>query len=89
MVSSSVADGYETCSDLEKDITEALKLYMSNFISSEAETTYVCDPNNENWMMEYYGYDYYYHDYSEQTLDVHLLVLPLILILLFVDLCRQ
>jgi hypothetical protein len=70
MVSSSVTEGYDTCSDLEKDITEALKLYISNYISSEAENRnneiYAnCDPDNENWMMDYYGYDYYYHDYSE------------------------
>jgi hypothetical protein len=66
-VSSSVIEGYETCSDLEKDITEALKLYISNYISSEAEFSEIyanCDPDNENWMN--YGSEYYYyHDYSE------------------------
>lgn len=36
MVPSSIT--YETCSDLEKDITEALTLYINNYISIEAET---------------------------------------------------
>jgi DNA excision repair protein ERCC-4 len=69
MVSSSITNGYETCSDLEKEITEALKLYMINYIKSEAENSEMyanCDPDNENWYWEYYGYDdYYYHDHCE------------------------
>jgi hypothetical protein len=66
--SSSVTALYETCSDLEKDITEALVLYISNYIKWEAENEVYanCDPDNENWMMEYNGYDgYYYDDYCE------------------------
>lgn len=71
MVTPSITDGYETCSDLEKDITEALKLYMSNYINSEAETNEMyakCDPDNENWYWDYYGYDdYYYRDSNNET----------------------
>lgn len=55
---------FYTCSDLEKDIAEALKLEISNWISMDAtnEAYAHCDPDNENWLMEYLGNDYYYYD---------------------------
>jgi hypothetical protein len=69
MVSSSITDGYETCSDLEKDITEALKLYVSNYINTEAETNEMyanCDPYDEYWYYDYLWEQYYgYDDDSE------------------------
>jgi len=57
------ASGYETCADLEKDITNAFKLYIDKYIANEAVTNEMyasCDPDNENWMDDYY-YDYYYY----------------------------
>lgn len=60
--SSSIVDGYVTCSDMESDITEALKLFMNNFINNEAvsgEMYADCDPDNENWYDHLYGYDDY------------------------------
>jgi hypothetical protein len=54
---------------LEKDITEALKLYISNYINNEAENNEMyanCDPDNDYWYWEYYyGYDDDYNDSSE------------------------
>ena len=60
MVSPSIVNGYETCSDLESDITEALKLYMEEFIMNEAviyEVYATCDPENDNWYTDLYGDD--------------------------------
>ena len=51
------ASGYETCADLEKDITNAFKLYIDKYIANEAVTNEMyasCDPDNENWMDDYY-----------------------------------
>ena len=83
MTSTSITQGYETCDDLEKDITEALKLYMSDFIANEAVMNEVyasCDPDNENWWSDIYGYDdYIYHDHREYTyirLVTHLAIIP-------------
>lgn len=62
IASSSIVDGYVTCSDMESDITEALKLFMNNFINNEAvsgEMYADCDPDNENWYDHLYGYDDY------------------------------
>jgi DNA excision repair protein ERCC-4 len=67
MVSPSILDGYETCSDLESDVTEALKLYMDEFIMNEAEINEIyasCDPENDNWYSDLYGVDYYYYDHQ-------------------------
>jgi len=67
MVSPSILNGYETCSDLESDITEALKLYMNEFIMNEAvvnEMYASCDPENDNWYSDLYGVDYYYYDHQ-------------------------
>jgi DNA excision repair protein ERCC-4 len=65
MISPSIVNGYESCSDLESDITEVLKLYMNNFIKSEAvsgEKYANCDPENDDWMWGLYGYsDYFYY----------------------------
>jgi DNA excision repair protein ERCC-4 len=67
MASSSSAKGfYDTCDDLEKDIIEALKLYMVDYIANEAvinEAYASCDPDNENWWWDLFWYDddYYYH----------------------------
>eukprot|EP00956_Cyclotella_meneghiniana_P021419 scaffold39038_cov78-Cyclotella_meneghiniana.AAC.4 len=70
MVSPSIVNGYETCSDLEIDITEAIKLYMNDFINSEAVSNDMyekCDPNNDNWWWDEFGYDddYFYHDHYD------------------------
>jgi DNA excision repair protein ERCC-4 len=90
MTSTSITHGYETCNDLEKDITDALKLYMSDFIANEAlmnEVYASCDPDNENWWSDIYGYDdYVYHDHGEYTyilLVTHLAIIthPNLLIL--------
>lgn len=67
MVSPSILNGYATCSDLESDITEALKLYMNEFIMNEAvvnEMYASCDPENDNWYSDLYGVDYYYYDHQ-------------------------
>jgi hypothetical protein len=39
-------------------------LEISNWISMDAtnEAYAHCDPDNENWLMEYLGNDYYYYD---------------------------
>jgi DNA excision repair protein ERCC-4 len=69
MVSPSILNGYETCSDLESDITEALKLYMNEFIMNEAvinEMYASCDPENDNWYSDLYGVDYYYNNHDHQ-----------------------
>ncbi|KAL7517624.1 hypothetical protein ACHAWX_002531 [Stephanocyclus meneghinianus] len=69
MVSPSILNGYETCSDLESDITEALKLYMNEFIMYEAvynEVYASCDPENDKWYMDLNEY-YYYHDEANYT----------------------
>lgn len=66
MVSPSILNGYETCYDLERDIVEALKLYMNDFIVNEAvmnEEYATCDPENENWHSDADGYFYYDHQY--------------------------
>jgi hypothetical protein len=55
--SRSFASGYETCADLEKDITDALELYIDKYIANEAvsnEKYASCDPDNDNWMDDYY-----------------------------------
>ncbi|KAL3795470.1 hypothetical protein HJC23_000828 [Cyclotella cryptica] len=65
MVAPSILNGYETCSDLESDITEALKLYMDEFIMNEAVVNEMyanCDPDNDNWYSDLYGIDYYYYE---------------------------
>eukprot|EP00804_Cyclotella_cryptica_P004660 CCRYP_019470-RA/>CCRYP_019470-RA protein AED:0.07 eAED:0.07 QI:559/1/1/1/1/1/3/377/1074 len=70
MVSPSIVNGYESCSDLEGDITEALKLYMNKFIMNEAvsgEMNANCDPENENWWWDLYGYSNYYYDEVNYT----------------------
>jgi hypothetical protein len=54
-VSHSITNRYETCSDLEKDITEALKPYFTDYINNEAENKEIyasCDPNNIDWWYE-------------------------------------
>jgi hypothetical protein len=64
-VSPSIINGYDTCTDLENDIIEALKLYVNNYINeqtSSAEMYAQCDPDNDNWYYDLYDYDYYYHD---------------------------
>lgn len=65
MVSPSITNGYETCAGLENDITEALKLYFTDYIHNEAENNEIyasCDPDDENWYYDYYGYYYGYDD---------------------------
>ena len=55
--SRSFASKYETCADLEKDITDALELYIDKHIANEAvsnEKYASCDPDNDNWMDDYY-----------------------------------
>jgi hypothetical protein len=67
MVSPSILDGYETCSDLERDITEALKLYMDEFIMNEAVVNEIyasCDPDNDDWYSDFFGGEYYYYDHQ-------------------------
>ncbi len=76
MVSPSILNGYEICSDLESDITEALKLYMNEFIMNEAvvnEMYASCDPENDNWYSDLYGVDYYYYDH-QLTGELHFFI---------------
>jgi hypothetical protein len=64
-VSPSIINGYDTCTDLENDIIEALKLYMNDYINEQAVSAEMyaqCDPDNDNWYYDLYDYDYYYHD---------------------------
>ena len=67
--SASITKKYDTCNDLENDILEALKLYMTDYITEQAvsEELYAnCDPDNDNWWWDVYGYDDYdYHDLCE------------------------
>ena len=77
MASSSTTQGYyDTCDDLEEDIIDALKLYMVDYIANEAVTNEMyasCDPDNENWWWDLYGYDddyYYYHGHRKLILDI-------------------
>lgn len=67
LVSPSILDGYETCSDLESDIAEALKLYMDEIIMWEAVVNEIysyCDLENDNWFYEsgfnFFDDQYYY-----------------------------
>lgn len=65
----STTQKYDTCDDLENDIIEALKLYMADYITDEAVTNEVyasCDPDNDNWWWDVYGYDdyVYHHHYN-------------------------
>jgi DNA excision repair protein ERCC-4 len=64
-VSPSITNGYETCSDLENDIVEALKLYVNDYINEQAVSAEMyaqCDPDNDNWYWDLYDDDYYYND---------------------------
>ncbi|KAL7480963.1 hypothetical protein ACHAW6_006647 [Cyclotella cf. meneghiniana] len=69
VVSPSIVNGYESCSDLERDMTEAMKLYMNAFIMNEAlsgENYANCDPENENWLRDLHGNDYdYFFDVND------------------------
>jgi len=78
MVSPSIAKGYATCSDLEKDISDALKHYANRVILEQAangEYYATCDPNDPYWYDRYrynygynyssYGYDYYNYNYPK------------------------
>jgi DNA excision repair protein ERCC-4 len=72
-VSPSIINGYDTCTDLEYDIIEALKLYVNNYINEQtvsAEMYAQCDPDNDNWYYDLYDYDYYYHDYNTTQTNV-------------------
>lgn len=67
MISPAITNGYETCSDLEKDIVEAMKHSANSIIMEQVESSEMyasCDPENDDWYSayyeEHYGYDYHY-----------------------------
>ena len=69
----SMMNGYETCSDLEKDFTDALKIFFKDYIENEAVSNEIyaqCDPNNDNWYWDQYQYDddYFFHGYYSREL---------------------
>ena len=75
MGSPSILNGYETCSDLERDVVEALKIYMNDFILNEAvsnEEYATCDPANDNWHA--FSDGYYYYDNNYDYGELHFLV---------------